>query len=144
MNYKVVRNAAGDLICFGPNSNQYDPGVVAGATLTIEVNAPTPALATRQASARAATKAEAQRRILAVIPQWKQANLTARGVELNTKVISGGTLTIAEQAELAAGFALWSKAKAIRTSSDLIELDIAASTNLDTFDIVNSTRWPVL
>ena len=89
------------------------------------------------------TKAEAQRRILAVIPQWKQANLTARGVELNTKVISGGVLTTAEQAELTAGFALWSKAKAIRTASDLIEQDIAASINLATFDVVNSARWPV-
>ena len=40
-NYKVVRNATGDLICYGPNTNQYGPGIPAGATLFIEENVPT-------------------------------------------------------------------------------------------------------
>lgn len=69
----------------------------------------------------AQVKAEAQRRILAILPQWKQANLTARGVELSTKMLMGGTLTQAEKDEMEAGFALWDKVKAIRAASDLIE-----------------------
>ena len=36
MTYKIVRNAAGELICFGPNNNHYEPAIKAGETLTIE------------------------------------------------------------------------------------------------------------
>jgi hypothetical protein len=36
MTYKIVRNAAGELICFGPNNNHYEPTIKAGETLTIE------------------------------------------------------------------------------------------------------------
>lgn len=43
MNYKVIRNASGELICFGPNTNQYGPGIPAGAVLTIEATQPAPA-----------------------------------------------------------------------------------------------------
>lgn len=91
----------------------------------------------------AEVKAEAQRRIYAILPQWKQANLTARGVEMNAKRIAGGTLTQSEQDEMAAGFALWGKVKAVRTASNLVEQDIQASTNPASFDVAGSTRWPV-
>lgn len=88
-------------------------------------------------------KAEAQRRIYSILPQWKQANLTARGVELNTKFISGGILTQAEKDEMAAGLILWEKVKAIRAASDLIESDILSSIDPASIDIAASTRWPV-
>lgn len=88
-------------------------------------------------------KAEAQRRIYVVLPQWKQANLTARGVELNTKLLMGGTLTQSEKDEQTAGFALWEKVKAIRVASNLIEQDILASAVPASFDVVGSGRWPV-
>lgn len=42
-NFKVVRNAAGDLVCFGPNTNQYGPGIPPGCTLTVEATQPLPA-----------------------------------------------------------------------------------------------------
>ena len=42
MNYKIVRNAAGGLICFGPNNNHYEPTIKAGETLTIEDAIPPP------------------------------------------------------------------------------------------------------
>ena len=87
-------------------------------------------------------KAEAQRRIYAILPQWKQANLTARGVELNAKMLTGGTLTQAEKDERTAGFALWEKVKAIRAASNLIEQDILASADPANFDVANSPRWP--
>jgi hypothetical protein len=47
----------------------------------------------------AAIKAECQRRIHARYPQWKQANMTARGVELQDLWRAVGSWTAAEQAE---------------------------------------------
>lgn len=89
------------------------------------------------------TKAEAQRRIYVLVPQWKQANLTARLVELHQKRLDFGVLTQAEQDEVTVGQALWNRVKAIRAASDLIEADIQASANPESFDVVNSPRWPV-
>ena len=42
MTYKIVRNAAGELICFGPNNNHYEPTIKDGETLTIEDALPLP------------------------------------------------------------------------------------------------------
>jgi len=42
MNYKIVRNAAGEMVCFGPNDNNYEPTIKAGETLTIEDAIPPP------------------------------------------------------------------------------------------------------
>lgn len=89
------------------------------------------------------TKAEAQKRIYARLPQWKQANLIARAVELHEKKINGGTFTQGEQDELAAGFALWDKVKAIRAASNLIESEIKASADPSSVEVVNSPRWPL-
>lgn len=99
-------------------------------------------VATARTKKIAETKAEAQRRIYALLPQWRQANLTARGVELNTKLLMGGTLTQAEKDEQTAGFALWEKVKAIRAASNQIEQDIQASADPASFDVVGSARWP--
>ncbi len=69
-------------------------------------------------------KGEARRRILARYPEWKQSNMTARGLELAFVVASGGTLSaadITERDELMAAFA-W--VKSIRTLSDGLELSL--------------------
>ena len=100
-------------------------------------------LSVHRESKIAETKAEAQRRIYAIVPQWKQANLTARLGELHDKRLNGVALTSAEQNEVTAGFALWDKAKAIRAASDLIEADIKASTDPANFNVTGSPRWPV-
>lgn len=42
MSYKVVRNSAGEAICFGPNDGQYKPGIPVGCKLFIEDSAPLP------------------------------------------------------------------------------------------------------
>ena len=68
-----------------------------------------------------AIKAEAQRRIYAIAPAWKQANATARGLELSDKKHSG-TLTLGEQAEEAAIRTMWDSIKAIRAASNDAEL----------------------
>lgn len=75
-----------------------------------------------QASAlRAAVKAEARGRILARYPDWKQANMTARGVELAFKVAQGETLREAETTEIAALQGVWGWIKAVREASNALE-----------------------
>lgn len=90
----------------------------------------------------AETKNEAQRRIYADVPHWKQHNLTARSVELMKKVQEGGVLTPEENAEFSAGLSVWDRVKAIRVASNLIEQDIAASADPKSFDVKRSPRWP--
>lgn len=90
------------------------------------------------------TKAEARKRIIAIIPEWKQSNLNARMNELNKKVaIDSGTLTTEEQAEVTAMEAIWAQAKAIRVNSDALELSIAGMTEeqLDALDITDNSHW---
>lgn len=80
-------------------------------------------------------KAEAARRILAIIPEWKQRNLTARAAELAKK--GEADWTQAEADEWAAGQALWDQVKAIRAKSDAIEaLDPIPA------DFADDSHWP--
>lgn len=97
--------------------------------------------ALRRAELVAAAKAEAGRRILAILPDYKQRNLLARGLELHAK--GPATWTAAEQAEWAAGDALWTRIKAIRARSDAIEAEIALTdaAALATFDPA-AAIWP--
>jgi len=69
----------------------------------------------------AEVKAEAERRIVAVCPEWRQRNLTARAVELTMQVAGGATLDAGEQAEWDAGLPVWQEIKRLRARSDEIE-----------------------
>lgn len=71
----------------------------------------------------AAIKAEANRRILAAYPEWKQRNFTARALELIELRDSGQALTGDEQSELSAIKSVWVNVKALRTYSDQLESD---------------------
>jgi hypothetical protein len=42
MNFKVVRNHHGDCIAFGPNVDQYEPGIPQGCVLSLEETEPAP------------------------------------------------------------------------------------------------------
>ena len=64
-------------------------------------------------------KAEAMRRILAIVPEWKQRNLTARAAEL--LLIGEANWSIEEQAEADDMQAVWDQVCAIRAASDAIE-----------------------
>ena len=64
-------------------------------------------------------KAEAERRILAIVPAWKQRNLLARAALLAEK--GRDAWSDAELAEWNAGEAIWAQVVAIRTASDRIE-----------------------
>ncbi len=86
-------------------------------------------LAEAQAERISAIKAAARDRIVAICPDWKQANLTARAAEL---ALAGGPKTDAERAEVAAGAAIWAQIKAVRAASDTAEAAVlAAKTNED-------------
>ncbi len=88
-----------------------------------------------------AAKAEAGRRILEILPDWKQRNLTARAVEIvNAKYDQ--TATSADLVELSDIAEIFAQVKAIRSASDLIEGDIAAGLVTTTDQVKKSSRWP--
>ena len=57
MSYKIVRNADNEVVCFGPNDNNYEPVVKEGEELTIEDTIPSPS----QESLDAVVAAQASR-----------------------------------------------------------------------------------
>lgn len=82
-------------------------------------------------------KAEARRRILARFPEWKQANMTARGVELTLVLASGGQWSQQEQAEAAALQEACDWIKQVRAASDVLE----AMSPIPA-DYATDARWP--
>lgn len=82
-------------------------------------------------------KDEARRRILAVYPDWKQANMTARGVELIRKLAQGGAWSQGEEAEATALEAAWDWIKTVRAAADSIELMSPLPR-----DFGDDGRWP--
>lgn len=70
---------------------------------------------------RAAVKVECGRRIYTPFPQWKQANMTARAVELQEIRSEDGALSGALADELADLRAAWDWIKSVRLASDAIE-----------------------
>ncbi|KAF0112381.1 MAG: hypothetical protein FD149_2451 [Rhodospirillaceae bacterium] len=89
----------------------------------------------------AAVKADAGRMIVALYPDWKQRNMTARAVALLRK--GEANWTAAESAEAAILEAAWAWITAVRTESDAIEADIAALANDQMDGLTWSERWPV-
>ena len=90
-----------------------------------------------------AIRAEAQRRIFNVVPQWRQNNLTARASELIDK--GRGNWSAAELAEWNAGKVIWDRVKALRQASNVIEARLASVTKRDAvigFDVVGAAEWP--
>jgi hypothetical protein len=81
-------------------------------------------------------RAEARHRILAVYPEWAQANMTARAVEL-VKTLATGTLTADEQTELAALESAWAWIKSVRASSNTLEVMSPIPA-----DYTADQRWP--
>ncbi len=81
-------------------------------------------------------KNEARRRILARYPDWKQANMTARGVEL-VHLKTRRPWTAEEQAEADALQAAWDWVKAVRSASDVIE-----EMNPIPLDLADNKYWP--
>lgn len=80
-------------------------------------------------------KAEANRRIIAICPEWRQRNLLAQAAILAEK--GRANWTPAELTAWEAGQALWNRIAAIRAASDQIEA-------LDPIpmDYAADERWP--
>lgn len=89
-----------------------------------------------------AIKAEARRRIVAALPEWKQANATARMTEL--LLVGPAQWSPAEQAEADALRAAWAWVKAIRAKSDELEAAAAGKTldEVDALAIFGDATWP--
>jgi len=88
---------------------------------------PPPILATAEQ-----IKAEAHRRILTIVPMWKQNNLTAVALDIKTN----DNPTAEETATLAAIQSIWDRVKAIRAYSDTLEA------NPPPIDQLASQSWP--
>ena len=93
------------------------------------------ALPAAQAAKRAAIKTTARQIILARYPEWRQANLTARAVEL----VSLGDLSGPEWQQMQA---IWAWIKAVRARSDLLEADVAACTTVEAVEAIQISGWP--
>jgi hypothetical protein len=82
-------------------------------------------------------KAEAQRRIFARYPQWRQANMTARGVKLLRK--GEPNWTAAEQAEAVALDVAWLWIMSVRAASDALEAMVPIPV-----DYIADSYWPAM
>lgn len=72
-----------------------------------------------------AVKAEAERRIVAVMPEWRQRNSLALGLELVTTLGTDVSAWPAEQrATYASVMASWAQIKALRATSDALEASV--------------------
>lgn len=85
----------------------------------------------------ATIKAEARRRIVTRLPEWKQANMIARMTELLK--VGADSWTPENQAEVAALEYLWDWVKAVRAKSDELEataagMTVAEASALNLFD----------
>ena len=95
------------------------------------------------------TKAEAARRIVALVPSAtsanvviKELNLLMQGLSLIDKKQRGLLLTAAEETALSDYRTLKAKIDAVRDASNIIEADINASADPANFDVIGSLRWP--
>lgn len=73
-------------------------------------------------AAKVAIKNEAGRRIIEIVPEWKQRNLTAQAAQLAEK--GRDNWTEDELASWNAGFALWGKVAYVRSVSDILEAEV--------------------
>lgn len=93
------------------------------------------ALPAAKAAKKAAIKQAARTRILARYPEWRQANLTARAVEL----MSLGQTTGSEWSQMQA---IWDWIKATRARSDLLEADVDNCTTVEAVEQLTIGGWP--
>lgn len=116
------------------------PAVLDGIVVT-EVPDPPPAPPSKQ-DMKSGIKGAAMQNILLSIPEWKQRNMIARGVEL---VMKGQENWTAEEAAEAANLqSTWDKIKTLRSHSDAMEAAVDANGKVDiqTGSINGSGVWP--
>lgn len=107
----------------------------------IAVYPPEPTLAEKAKAAVRAVKAEAQRRITAVAPAWKQDNDNAAIAQAALQLAVGGDhITV----DVAPAIARREQIDAIRAASDALEEHVAAldEAGLAALDIASADHWP--
>ncbi len=82
-----------------------------------------------------AIKSEAQERIYAIVPAWKQTNLLARSIELRD-IKEERAWTTEEAAQDAGIKALWAAVKAVRSASDTAEAAVNAAKTVEEINAV--------
>ena len=92
-------------------------------------------LAATQAAKRFAIKTAARQIILSRYPEWRQANLTARAVEL----VSLNETSGAEWQQMQS---IWAWIKDVRARSDLLEADVATCTTVEAVEGIVIGGWP--
>lgn len=85
-------------------------------------------------------KSVAHKKIVAILPEWKQRNQLARTLELLDKKSAGSALTVEEQSEVDDIRAQWGRVQAIRSYSDTLEDELARSEDPLSVDI--NSGWP--
>ena len=93
------------------------------------------ALPAAKAAKRAAIKQAARQIILARYPEWRQANLPARAVEL----VSLGETSGPEWQQMQS---IWAWIQSVRARSDLLEADVAACTTVEAVEGIVIGGWP--
>lgn len=93
------------------------------------------ALPAAQAAKRAAIKQAARQVILSRYPEWRQANLTARAVELVSLAETSGPEWQQMQS-------IWAWIKDVRARSDLLEADVAACATVEAVEGIVIGGWP--
>lgn len=91
---------------------------------------------------RSGIKIAARALILARYPDWKQANMTARAVELTLKRAGGEQWSDAEATEAAGLQAAWDWIKAVRAHSDVLEQAVAALRDNEAVLAFEPAGWP--
>lgn len=86
-------------------------------------------------------KTHAREKILARYPEWKQANMTARSVELTEVLAMGGTLTELEQAELATAKAAREWINSVRAASGTHETALGTLAEVGDFAGILAYDW---
>ena len=89
----------------------------------------------------ATIKGQARGLILERFPEWKQANMTARGTELAFTLASGTALSSEGQAEAAALQAAWAWIKSVRAHSNSLEAEVSGA-DFDTLVTWQPHGWP--
>lgn len=124
----------------GESLSEGVPDLVAGDWRQTWVVTPAPPDETIRAGLVATIKQMAREHILVVLPEWKQANATARGLEL-TRIGMTRALTEPEQAELAGLEYAWAWVKSVRVQSDVAEAALAGMTRAE-LNAWTEPSWP--
>jgi hypothetical protein len=98
----------------------------------------------QRAQLKVDVKTEANTRIVALYPEWKQINMLAEMSNLHTK--GKANWNAADDARDVEVQAVWVEVGLIRTNSNTIEAEIDGLTDaqLDTFDIPGNATWDAI